>query len=452
MRIKTSLMCGAAACVFAVASFGGMAEAKTAKKPAAESATQKQIDELREQIQFLKDRLDEQAAVSMKANADLKTAQAEADAAKAQATASAATAQAAQAQAQAQIQTIPTVVKAQVAAIKPAPTWADSTSVNGRMYYNLSSVEQKSNGSRVPPSGVGFDVKRFYVGIDHKFDNTFSANVTTDFNYNSTISQTVVYIKKAFLQAKVSDALVIQAGANDMPWIPFMEGLYGNRYVEQTIADRLKYGTSSDWGLHANGKFGPKGMFNYDVAVVDGAGYKAPLRSKTVDVEGRFNVNIDKFVVAVGGYTGKLGKDVQNLAAPGAVHTADRLNVAAAYVDSKFRLGGEWFQAHNWNNVTSLTSDQSEGYSVFGTYYFMPKYAVFANYQWVQPNKTTNPALKDNYFNVGASYSPTKIVDIALVYKRDKADNGSIATGNGTIGGSRNGTYDEFGIFTQLRW
>ena len=448
MRFKSSLLGGVAVGMLLAASAAAPVEAKTAKKPSATAQMQQQIDELREQVQFLKDRLDEQAAVSRTANADLKTAQADADSAKAAAAASAQTAQAAAAE----IKTIPTVVKTQVAAIKPAPTWADSTSVNGRMYYNLSSVEQKSNGSRVPPSGVGFDVKRFYVGIDHKFDNTFSANVTTDFNYNSTIGQTVVYIKKAYLQAKVSDALVIQAGANDMPWIPFMEGLYGNRYVEQTIDDRLKYGTSSDWGLHANGKFGPKGMFNYDVAVIDGAGYKVPLRSKTVDVEGRFNVNIDKFVLAVGGYTGKLGKDVQNLAAPGAVHTADRLNFAAAYVDPKFRLGGEWFEAHNWNNVTTVASDKSEGYSLFGTYYFLPKYAVFANYQWVQPSKTINSALKDDYFNVGVSWSPTKIVDLALVYKRDKAENGSISTGNGTIGGTRDGSYDEFGIFTQLRW
>jgi hypothetical protein len=435
MRINSSLLGGVAVGVLLAATAAAPVEAKTAKKPSATAQMQQQLDELREQVQFLKDRLDEQASVSRTATADLKTAQAQADAAKASAAASAQTAQAAAAE----IKTIPTIVKTQVAAIKPAPTWADNTSVNGRMYYNLSSVEQKSNGSRVPPSGVGFD-------------KTFSANITTDFNYSSAIGQTVVYVKKAYLQAKVSDALVIQAGATDMPWIPFMEGLYGNRYVEQTIDDRLKYGTSSDWGLHANGKFGPKGMFNYDVAVIDGAGYKAPLRSKQVDVEGRFNVNIDKFVLAVGGYTGKLGKDVQNLAAPGAVHTADRLNLAAAYVDPKFRLGGEWFQAHNWNNVTTVTSDKSEGYSVFGTYNFLPKYAVFANYQWVQPNKTTNSALKDNYFNVGVSWSPTKIVDLALVYKRDKAEHGSISTGNGTIGGSRDGSYDEFGIFTQLRW
>jgi hypothetical protein len=65
--------------------------------------------------------------------------------------------------------------------------------------------------------------------------------------------------------------------------------------------------------------------------------------------------------------------------------------------------------------------------------------------------------LKDNYFNVGISYSPAKIVDFALVYKRDKADNGFLSTSNGTIGGlaqalGSNGTYDEIGLFGQVRW
>ena len=449
MRTKTSLLGGVAVGVLLAAVATAPVQAKVVKKAAEASETQTQIDDLREQLQFLKDRLDEQAQISMKATNDLKAAQAQADAAKAQAAQSAAVAQAAQAQAQAEIKTIPAEVKSQVAAIKPPTSWADSTSVNGRMYYNLSSIEQKSNGARVAPSGVGFDVKRFYLGVDHKFDQTFSANLTTDFNYQSAIGQTSVFIKKAYLQAKVSDALVLQAGANDLPWIPFMEGLYGNRYVEQTIDDRLKYGTSSDWGLHANGKFGPKNMFNYDVAVIDGAGYKAPLRSKEVDVEGRFNVNIDKFTVAVGGYTGKLGK---NTVGATTFHTASRLNLAGAYVDEHFRLGAEWFQATNWSNVTTAAADKSEGYSAFGTYYFMPKYAVFGNYQWAQPSKTVKPATKTNYFNVGVSYSPTKIVDVALVYKRDKIDAGSVSTGNGTIGGSSNGTYDEFGVFTQLRW
>ena len=66
--------------------------------------------------------------------------------------------------------------------------------------------------------------------------------------------------------------------------------------------------------------------------------------------------------------------------------------------------------------------------------------------------QTTNPTTEDNYFNVGVQYEPVKIVDFALVYKRDKVDNGTVSTQNGTIGGSINGTYDEFGLWGQFRW
>ncbi len=55
--------------------------------------------------------------------------------------------------------------------------------------------------------------------------------------------------------------------------------------------------------------------------------------------------------------------------------------------------------------------------------------------------------LKDQYFNGGIQYEAFKNVDLALVYKHDKAENGTISTSNGTIGGSTNGTYDEFGVW-----
>ena len=453
MRTQSILLSGAAIGALIAVSCG-MPAAAAAKhhKAAATASKSSKLEELEAKVQFLTDRLDEQAAVTRDQMAQLKAAQDAAAQAKAQAAAAVATANADDAT----IKTIPATVKTAVAATAPKSGWADSTSVNGRMYYNMSNVTIKKDGVNQSPSGFGFDVKRFYVGVDHKFDNTYSANVTTDFTYNSTAGQTIVYIKKAYLQAHYSDAFTLVAGAADMPWIPFMEDLYGNRYVEQTLVDRLKYGTSSDWGLQATGKFGDKGMFNYKVAVVDGAGYKVPNRSKSVDVEGRFNVNIDKLTLAVGGYDGKLGKD--NVVAPGATpltfHTASRLNAAAAWVDPMFRVGGEYFQATDWNNVTSTTADKSQGYSVFGTVYFAPKFSLFGNYQYVQPSQTIKPSTKDNYYNIGVSYSPAKIVDFALVYKHDRVDNGTIATGNATLGaaGNHNGQYDEVGVFSQLRW
>jgi hypothetical protein len=115
--MKSILLSGAAVGVLlAVGASPSAALAKTAKKPGASAELQKQIDELRDQVQFLKDRLDEQASVNRQSNDQLKAAQAEADAAKAQAVASAQDAKAAEAQV---IQTIPVAVQTAVAANKP---------------------------------------------------------------------------------------------------------------------------------------------------------------------------------------------------------------------------------------------------------------------------------------------------------------------------------------------
>ncbi|MFC3069313.1 hypothetical protein [Phenylobacterium soli] len=443
MNKKMSLLTGAALGVFLAAGATAQADAKTKAKPhhaPAESLAAKQAQEielLKAQVESLSERL---LAI------DQQQAQVKAQADQAQAAA-----QAAQAETAAQIKTIPATVKTQVAAAlpKPKPSWADSTQVSGRMYFNLSNIEQKSNGAKVAPSGTGFDIKRFYVGIDHKFNDTFSGNITTDMNYVSNDGETQVYIKKAYLQAKLSDAAIIRVGSADLPWVPFAEDVYGYRFIENTVADRTKFGTSADWGVHASGKL-MDGKLGYAVAMINGNGYKNPSRAKSVDFEGRVNLNIDKAVFAVGGYTGKLGKEVTGgVATP---HTATRVNALAAWVDKKYRVGVEYFSAKDWNNVTTAAEDKADGYSVFGSYSFTPEISAFGRWDRVKPSKTLKASEKDNYFNLGLNWEPTKIVDLALVYKRDKVDNGLLSTSNGTIGGSNSGTYDEVGLFGQFRW
>ena len=440
MHKKTSLLAGAALGLIAVATCAP-AEAAAARHKSASSASQAQaaeIQALREQVQALTDRLNAQEAAQRDTQAQ---------AAQAQATAQAV--QQAQANTESDIETIPGQINLAVAAIpKPKKSWSDDTVVSGRMYYDLTSVEQKRDGDRIAPSGVGFDIKRFYVGIDHKFNDVFSANVTTDFQYSSALSSTELFIKKAYLQAKISDALIVRLGSADLPWVPYAEDIYGYRYVENTLIDRDKFGTSADWGVHAIGTL-PGGIFSYAVSVIDGAGYKAPLRSEGMDFEGRLSAKVDNFNVAIGGYSGKLGKKQEGVPT---FHTAKRFNALAAYVAPTFRIGAEYFAADNWNNVTTVASDKSDGYSLFGGYSFTDQIGVFGRYDWVKPNKDTAPDKKDHYFNVGVTYSPAKIVDFSLVYKRDAIDNGTFATSNGTIGGLVKGTYDEVGLFGQFRW
>ena len=119
----------------------------------------------------------------------------------------------------------------------------------------------------------------------------------------------------------------------------------------------------------------------------------------------------------------------------------------------------EYFKANDWNSVTSAVSkDNADGYSVFGSYQFDPQWGVFGRYEHVSPKTDSTIGLgqlskpRDTYYNFGVSYSPTKIVDFALVYKHDRVGDGTLATSNGTIGGADKGTYNEIGLWGQLRW
>jgi len=103
--------------------------------------------------------------------------------------------------------------------------------------------------------------------------------------------------------------------------------------------------------------------------------------------------------------------------------------------------------------VTGPVGDTADGWSAFGSFAFNKQFSVFGRYDWVKPKKDASPDLKDRYFNVGVNYKPIKELDLALVYKRDRAKNGFLSTSNGTIGGIDNltgGTYDEVGLFGQF--
>ena len=345
---------------------------------------------------------------------------------------------------------------------KPMAGWWDNTSISGRMYYDIAEINNKANGVALPTNnnGVGFDIKRFYVGIDHKFDEVFSANLTMDFNYDSgPASTTQFYIKKAYLQAKVSDAFIVRIGSADMPWVPNAEDAYGYRYVENTLIDRVKFGTSADWGVHVLGKL-YDGLIAYQFSAINGSGYKKPgfigmvNHTKRVDVEGRVSLNYQGFQLAVGGYNGNLGA-TGNTATP---HTANRFDALAAYAGNGLRLGIEYFAASEYTQVTSATSSHGWGYGPFASYEFIPQWTVFARYDHVKPySDATRGIYRNDYYNVGISWEPTKIVDFALVYKHDAGSNGFLGDQNGTIGGTayapgNSGNDNEFGLWGQVRW
>lgn len=309
--------------------------------------------------------------------------------------------------------------------------------IGGRMFFDLSNIDKTSNGKDTAASGNGLDVKRFYLTVDHKFNDIWSANLTTDFQYSSAIGNTELFVKKAYVQGSFDPAFNLRVGAADMPWIPYVEKFYGMRYVENTVTDRLKYGNSSDWGVHGFGNLGTD--FNYALSVVTGAGYKNPTRSKGMDVEGRvaYTPN-ENFVVAVGGYSGKLGKETDILDAQ---NTYTRADAMVAYADSNFRLGGEYFQAKNLNNVLTVATDKTSGWSVWGSVRVTDGgINVFGRYDDTDVSKTLDPTLSDKYWNVGVEFPVFKNLKLSTVYKYTHLANS----------GSKDDKTKEFGVWGDL--
>ncbi|HEX4024506.1 MAG TPA: hypothetical protein VHX52_07360, partial [Steroidobacteraceae bacterium] len=356
-----------------------------------------------------------------------------------------------------------------------------NTTIGGQIFADFGDVDEQSDGTKVPPSGTGFDVKRAYLIVNHTFNDVLSANLTTDAQYISSTSGTgysssstassggvtELFIKLLYLQARFNDAFVFHAGSYNSPWTSYVQNLYGYRYVEKVETDRLGYASTADWGLNATGVAGGNGWFNYSVSVVDGGGYKNPTRTDDVDFEAAVGFKpVNWLNLGAGFYNGHLGQ-VTAATTNYASNTASRWDLVAAVVTGGIRVGAEYFDAKNYKsasastgvlsgpggvvvatNVTtadptgSVKSDEADGYSAWASYAFVPQWSVFARYDEAKPSKDYDPELKDQYFNVGVAYKPLTALDLALVYKHEKVTDGSISIGGGdgnasyTIGGT----------------
>lgn len=300
-----------------------------------------------------------------------------------------------------------------------ADSWTERTRIGGTMFATLSHRQTTDHGERVDPSGFGLDVKRFYLTVDHRLNDTWAANLTTDFSYVANDGTTQVFVKKAYLEGRFGPLATFRAGAANMPWVPLVEDWYGYRFVENVLVDRLKFGTSTDWGLHLGGD---SGLINYQASVVNGAGYKNPSPSGSVDIEARIGVQpIDGLILAAGGYSGRLGKDSE---AQPALHTARRYDAMVGWKRDGLRLGAEWFRADNWKNVATTATDAASGWSAWASQDFGPA-AVFARYDRARPSRDLDPALTDTYWNAGVSFPITKGFRLALAWKDARLHNGA---------------------------
>lgn len=319
-----------------------------------------------------------------------------------------------------------------------ADTPVGATTVSGKLFLDVSHLNQYRNGQRTATSRDGADLKRFYIDVDHRFSQVWSAHLTTDINWTRNNSPTDLWVKHAYLQGAFSKALVLRFGAAALPWAGFVNQWSGYRYIDAELVTRLKYGASADWGVHALGALGDGGRLQYAASAISGSSFKHPRTGNRPDVEARLAWQPSEHsVLAIGGYDGQLALGGGNLPT---YHTARRWDAMAAYANKRVRLGAQYFEAVDWTQVRSARGDRASGWSAWGSVALDPRWSVFARYDRADTSESLDPSRRGRYANLGVAYAVSKQVQVATVYKRERLTHDHLALSSS----------NELGVYAQI--
>lgn len=307
--------------------------------------------------------------------------------------------------------------------------YAGDFSFGGKMFADVSQLQQNDHVTGTDSSNTDADLKRLYLDVGYAFDSNWSAQFTADVNWLRTTRNTDVWLRHLYLQRKFSNTTIVRIGVADMPMLSLTSKWYGYRYIDSIGTSLAKIDSAADWGVHATSRIAPG--LDLAVSVVTGGGYKHPDTGRRADVESVLAWQPTKHtVVALGGYDGQLAAE-DSTTTP-LHHTARRIDLLAAYADDTWRFGTRYSYASNWTNLYGVRSDRVRNLSTWASVRVAPKWSLFARYDHTDSSVLVNPSRKTRYANAGVEWQPQKPLRLALVFKHNAKDSAGdlVSTGN----------------------
>lgn len=136
-----------------------------------------------------------------------------------------------------------------------------------------------------PPNA--FDIYRGYFGFSYRLTPrlTFSAMMDAAAKRNE-MGYFDVVLKNLFLDFEYFNGHHLQLGQANVSWVPYMENLVGDRYIQRSFTEEEGYNTSTDMGLMFKGALA-KNRFQYHAGLVNGNGWHRPETNQHKDAQGR---------------------------------------------------------------------------------------------------------------------------------------------------------------------
>ncbi len=281
------------------------------------------------------------------------------------------------------------------------------TRVSALVFLNASQKEPERG-----ENDLDVDLKRFFINVDHRFDQDWSFHLTTDIQWQRHQDATDLLFRHLYVQRRIGDGLRLRLGNAPDTWILPLAELNGYRYLDPGLIPMSGHGTPADWGVHLLGTAGP---VNWTVAAVTGAGFQKPRTGDRADYQARVSWEVAKGLqLHAGGYRGTLARDKGDRPRH---HTAERWNGAVTYIGGPWRLGAEYFHASNWRQVNQPADDAANGGSLWGSYRLTPKYAVFARYDSLDGSRRLAPQNRREYYNLALEWRHSNRLRLSAALK-----------------------------------
>lgn len=304
---------------------------------------------------------------------------------------------------------------------------ASDTQFSSQVFTNFSTLQ--IDDSRSDREGWQFDLKRFYLNADHRFNEQWSLRVTTDVQWQRQQDPTDVWFRHAYVERSLPFNQYVKFGVAELPWIDYIARRVGYRYIDASLNPKNQFAGPTDLGVH----YGYKGEnFSFAAAAVSGGGFKKPRVGDQVDVEltGIWHIT-PGLDLASGWYEGTRTQDKDENPK---YHTAQRWNVALSYMLKGIRVGAEYAYNDNWTRVNQPNADASDGWSVWASYAFKPGYSAFVRYDITHPSRRLSPELERDYLQLGVDWKASTYLTIAVVAKQSQADSSMIDQEQNEIG------------------
>ncbi|GAB1442741.1 hypothetical protein MASR2M39_15770 [Ignavibacteriales bacterium] len=301
----------------------------------------------------------------------------------------------------------------------------------GDYYYNLQRDPDAVKLDNRALSGVekmnAFQIRRIYLTYDHDISAEFSGRIRLEAENTTTVDNKFgVFLKE--VNIKWSDIFLgsdLVLGLQPPPTYSISEAYWENRFLEKTQLDLRKISPSSDLGISLHGNLLGNGILKYRVMFGNGNG-NSPETDKHKRLYSHLQYSPVKnftFTFAFD-YVSRLKLLIRTPGPTDLEYPNDDFNFTlfVGYREKQnISVGVEAFYGIRQNGEQQRNlegNSYSAALSLFGTWYFSPKLAIAARYDYFDPLTSQNGDSRNlfllavNWYPaVGVIFSPNIVIE-----------------------------------------